>query len=428
MNEWLAYIESIHSADIEFGLERVSDVFTKLFPNGLKSRVITVGGTNGKGSTCAYIESILLSAGYRCGKNTSPHIHLFNERVFVNGEMVDDETLIGAFEQVELARKEEKLTYFEFTFLVALHVFEVQKVQFAICEVGMGGRLDAVNILSPEVSVITNIGLDHTQWLGDTREAVAMEKVAISRTGKACIIGDVDFPPNAFKYLQDHKVKACLNDKNFEVNNAKDGEWSIRLKKDHGTLFHEINEDFLCGLPPLGGEHQYQNASCAILALLSLDAIQINLEQIQAGLSSVSVPGRCQVLSEYPLVVVDVAHNEDSIKALAEFIADQKNISGKKIAVCSMLKDKDISNSLANISNNIDCWYIAPLAVPRAASVQHIQEAIREKQENAHIVQFDSIFSAYLSAKQKLKEDDCLLVFGSFFVVGDILRHHNIIH
>jgi dihydrofolate synthase/folylpolyglutamate synthase len=415
LNAWLQYIESLHELEIEFGLQRVETVFRCLFPQGLKSKVIIVGGTNGKGTTCSYVENILLAAGYSCGKNTSPHISQFNERITVNGELSNDEDIVCAFSLVENARKDTLLTYFEFTFLAALVIFENKKLNYSICEVGMGGRLDAVNILSPIASIITTIGLDHVEWLGDSREKIAMEKVAISRPSKICVVGEVDFPVDAEKYLEQHNVLKYLNQKDFFYNINEDGFWSIRCESLLGGGYQQ--------LPRLIAPHLYQNASCAILALALMKDMDINIDHIKTGLMSSFVQGRCQVLNQEPLVIVDVAHNVDSVKALANFLESQP-VTGRTVGVCSMLSDKDIKSSLDEINYKIDEWFIAPLDSPRAATVDDIRAAIQSSNAGVSINKLDSIQNAYLSAKNSITKNDCVVVFGSFFVVGDILRHH----
>lgn len=454
LSDWLDYIESLHSADIEFGLTRVSEVFARLFPQEFSCRVITVGGTNGKGSTCSLIEQILIQAGFSCGKNTSPHIDAFNERITVNGCLASDADIVRAFQKVDLSRQEVELTYFEFTFLAALVVFDEQNLDFAICEVGLGGRLDAVNILSPEVSVITNIGLDHTQWLGDTRDAIAAEKIAVARTGMPCIIGDTDLPLTAQTYISDHRIPSLINSKDFtyriESNywqiDISDTVNSVNAKSKSGSCvinscLIKVKQGVLKNLPLLSGQHQYQNASCAILAVLSLSGISLEKSHIDYALTNNYLVGRCQVLNEKPLIIIDVAHNQDSVHALSQFVESKKlskqlseqlskqtildkNVVNKTYAVVSMLDDKDIELSLSQISSQIDEWHIAELAVPRAASKEKIHAAIAKIQPKSKVYCYDSIESAHDSVKKSLDYADCLVVFGSFFVVSDILRHY----
>ena len=436
LTEWLDYIEHLHSAEIEFGLTRVNQVFNALFPNGLDCRVITVGGTNGKGSTCTLIEKILLDAGYSCGKNTSPHIVNFNERVAINGNFASDDELVDAFETIDLKRQKILLTYFEFTFLAALVIFQKREVDFAICEVGMGGRLDAVNILSPEASIITNIGLDHTQWLGNTREAIALEKVAISRPHKPCIVGDADFPTKSCDYLLEKKSKGLIYSKDFHIDSNEAPSWQI-IVSEFDEYFPDRDESLLKNLPKLEAVHHYQNASCAILALLSMKNVKINSVGIKKALTDSHIIGRCQILNQAPLIIVDVAHNIDSVKALCQFVRLKKSKianQGKTIAIISMLDDKDMNASLQQINEEIDEWYIAELPVTRAANIEKIKSAIQFAQGNSKkgsiknlkksliVKEFDSIKTAFTQVKKSIKPSDCVVVFGSFFVVSDILH------
>ncbi len=427
LDDWLNYIEELHSAEIELGLNRVNKVFFRLFSGKFSCRVITVGGTNGKGSTCAFIERILLNAGYRCGKHTSPHILNFNERIVVNDENAHDSQLMKAFEKVEHFRKDTLLTYFEFTFLAALVVFQEENLDFAICEVGMGGRLDAVNILSPEVSLITNIGLDHVQWLGETRAEIALEKVAISREKKPCVIGDSDFPISARQYLLDNNVVSllCGDDYTIEIS---DDNWQLKVEHEAQQIF-SFTRDCLQLLPKLDTDHQYQNASCAILAVLSLQNVRLDPMHIKTALINNHLPARCQILQEKPYIIVDVAHNPDSVSALSQFVASREffldeGSNAKIIAVVSMLDDKDINNSLNKISGKIYEWHVAELNVVRAASQEKIINAIQASQKNAKIYQHEQLTIAFDAAKKSLKSKDCLLVFGSFFAVSDILRNY----
>jgi len=419
LSEWLGYIESLHSSEIEFGLERVKEVYKRLFPSGISAAVVTVAGTNGKGTTCAYIESMLLEAGYTCGKHTSPHLINFQERINIGGAQASDTLIVDAFERVELARATTQLTYFEFTFLAALSVFEQECVEFAVCEVGLGGRLDAVNILEPEVSVITMVGLDHTDWLGNDLGVIATEKAGIARTNKPCIVGMDNFPSKGLDYLKSIDSLVVQNGVDYEVsNNSEDSYWSLKVKQDMELSLNR--------LPDLFAPHLSDNAACAILAvhyLLKSGLMERDIDELSIcnGLSSAHILGRCQIVDTKPLVVLDVAHNEDSVNALSVFI-DKQAITGKTVAVFSMLADKDIRSSLTMISKQVDIWYISELKTPRALSLVEITQEIRAINSEAIIVINDDVKAAYKKAKRSLTEGDCMLVFGSFWVVGDILQ------
>ncbi len=428
LSEWLGYIEEIHVSSMDLTLDRVKLVFERLLPEGVPFRVVTVAGTNGKGSCCAYLESILLAAGYSVGKYTSPHITRFNERICLNGSMVDDELVCAAFSRIEAARADVSLTYFEYTTLAALLVFAEQAVEVVVCEVGLGGRMDAVNILDPEVTIVTSIGLDHTQWLGDTREAIAMEKVAVARPHSTCVIGELDIPQVMLDYLVDNNSKACCLNQHFSVDLADDDCWNIKRLISNTPSEASTGVDssgdydyWVEGLPKpiIAARHQYQNAACATMALLQTD-LKVSAAHIHQGIENASIAGRCQILMAEPLVIVDVAHNKDSVEALYQFVVDQK-VKGDCYAVFSMLNDKDIEACVACMAPLISEWHIAPLNVPRASLVEDLREVIHLNDPAIGISEHSSVGQAYQILKKQVKSTDCLIVFGSFHVVGDII-------
>jgi len=414
LSDWLEYIESIHPDSIEFGLERVNSVFLKLFPEGLPFPVITVAGTNGKGSCCAYIEAIMQESGLKSGKYTSPHLVLFNERVVVNAEMVNDELLSMAFDKIEAVRKNTILTYFEYTTLAAMIVFADQKVDIGIFEVGLGGRLDAVNILEPIVSVITSIGIDHVDWLGDDREKIGLEKAAIARRGRHCVVGELDVPESVMQYLEEINALTSYVGVDLKVIHEADS-WAIT--HDGVSIINSI--------PVLhsNAAHQYQNATCAAFAAMNAH-VDVSVSSIARGLSSVAVEGRCQLLSKQPLIVLDVAHNEDSVLALREYIRTL-SFDGRCYAVFSMLRDKDLYTCVESMFDLIDEWNIAPIDSDRGSSIESIESAIHDvassKGQGFSVNSYASIKDAYDRVKNSVKSDDCVIVFGSFHVVGDIL-------
>ena len=416
---WLESIEAIHSESIELGLERVGLVFKRMFPDGLPYPVITVAGTNGKGSCCAYIESILQASGRSAGKYTSPHLIAFNERIVVNGKMVSDDSIIAAFEKIEIARQDTILTYFEYTTLAAILVFEDQGVDIGVFEVGLGGRLDAVNILDPIVSVITSIGIDHVDWLGDDRDVIGREKAAIARPNRPCIVGEVDVPESIKDYLAEISALPSYIGDDLDIVRHNDG-WEIR----------QGNISVIKDLPLLQNDidHQYRNAACAVLAVINADisthdaAIDVAIVE---GLTNSAIAGRCQLLSSQPLIVLDVAHNEDSILALREYV-QKLSFAGQCHAVFSMLRDKDLNTCVDLMFDLVDEWNIAPLDSSRSASVDELNSAIHavanSHKKSCHSVNsYTSIQDAFLRVKNAVKSDDCVIVFGSFHVVGDIL-------
>ncbi len=414
LNQWLSHIESIHYSEIELGLDRITQVYKRLFPKGVPFEVITVGGTNGKGSCCAYLQGIFVEAGISVGKYTSPHISVFNERVDVNQQLVDDKLICKAFTQIENAREDIKLTYFEYATLAALCVFAYQKVDLAVMEVGLGGRLDAVNILEPQVSIITSIGLDHVDWLGDDIKVIAQEKVAIARKAKPCVVGEQTLPDGMLASIQDIGAEPVLINEQFSVNRDDDN-WSI--------------DGYLDNIPLLQSNvsHQYSNAACAVVAAVA-SSFDVSDKALRAGLENTIVEGRCQIVSKQPLTIVDVAHNEDSINGLIEFMASQE-YSGRCLAVFSMLADKDIAQSLSGLHDLVNEWHIAEIQdIPRAMPLDDLETLLSKagSASSNNVDVYESLLEAYKTVKKSATDDDCILIFGSFHVVGelhdDILR------
>lgn len=418
LKDWLEYIESIHPESIEFGLERVGIVFRRLFPEGLAFPVITVAGTNGKGSCCAYIESILQSSGYLVGKYTSPHLVTFNERIVVNSGLADDDAIVAAFENIEIARQGTILTYFEYTTLAAMLVFSQKEIGVGVFEVGLGGRLDAVNILDPIVSVITSIGIDHVDWLGDDRALIGLEKAAVARSGRSCIVGEVDVPESVKRYMSQNSVVATYIGSDVKILREKDN-WSMI---QDGSFMAEA-------MPLLQNDvdHQYRNAACAVLAVMNAN-LDVNAEAIREGLVNVAVEGRCQVLSRRPYIILDVAHNQDSVLALRDYV---KNVpfKGRCYAVFSMLQDKDVHTCVDSMFDMVDEWNVASLNSPRSSSVDELESIIMavsslRKSKSSLVVTHTSIHDAFERVKNAVNYDDCIIVFGSFHVVGDILLNN----
>lgn len=415
LRAWLERIEALHPANIELGLERVGAVFQRLFPVGHAFRALIVGGTNGKGSCCAFIEALLSQAGHQVGKYTSPHLVHFNERVVINGEFATDQQLCDAFVKVEAARQDVELTYFEFTTLAAFVVFEEAGVDFAVCEVGLGGRLDAVNLLSPDVSVITSIGLDHTAWLGDTLDQIALEKAPIARPGKPIICGELTPPKTMLDFWHQLTAEPLLVGKDFLIDidqsAGKEGEWQLSAESSGFQL---------AGLPALPISHQYRNAASAILAVHAV-GITLDPESCRTAIRNAQLPGRCQVVEEQPLVIADVAHNLDSTQSLAEFIGRHAH-QRRCHAVFSMLADKDINACLKIMQPLIDEWHIAELAVDRALPLSKLRAACEQFSDADTINEYESIQQAYQTVKKSANSADCIVVFGSFHVVGDIIH------
>ena len=387
LDEWLNWQENLHTQEIDLGLERIQKVYQKLFPDGVPFQVITVAGTNGKGSTIAFIDSIYQQSDFKVGAFTSPHLIKYNERFSVNGEMASDESICQAFDTIEALRGETSLTYFEFSTLAALVIFAHEKVDVVVLEVGLGGRLDSVNIVDPNVSIITNIAIDHTDYLGDTREAIGFEKAGIMRSDTPCICGDQN-PPTS---LQNH------------ADNI-------------GALLTFANHPYL-GKISLQGEHQQHNAALAIEAVNQLQPmLPIDKNQLSIGLEKANILARFQVKTvNNKTIVLDVAHNEAAIKILAETLKSKKVPT---LAIFSALKDKNIKLMINAIESCIDEWLIVPLSVNRAIKIQDLVEKFSLSSKITTCKDMESAIHQALNTQQYQR----VVIFGSFHTVADAMK------
>ncbi len=399
LEDWLRHIEQQHPKSIALGLERVARVLQQLHL-ALPFPVITVGGTNGKGSTCAMLESILRSAGYRTGLYTSPHLLRYNERVRIAGAEAADEALADSFAQVERARGDVPLTYFEFGTLAAFCLLSKDKIDAAVLEVGLGGRLDAVNAVDPDCAVLTSVGIDHVDYLGPTREDIGREKAGIVRAGRPAVVAEPD-PPEPVLSAAGNKL-FLGKDFGFQAQAAQWSYWGPRGKR--------------AGLawPALRGRIQLRNAAAALCALDSLD-LPIAMQDVRRGLAEVELPGRFQVLPGRPQVILDVAHNPQAARTLAANLAES-GFAPETIAVCGMLRDKDIAAVLRELAPRITRWHVASLRTARGASAAQLASHI---EGNVH--QYDSPASAFQAATAIAGDDDKIVVFGSFFTVADVM-------
>ncbi len=375
--------------------------------------VITIGGTNGKGSTVTLCDAILRAAGYRVGAYTSPHLVRYNERVRVDGKTATDAELCAAFERIEAQRGEIRLTYFEYGTLAALDIFRRHGVDIAVLEVGMGGRLDAVNAVDPDAAVVTSIGIDHTTWLGPDRESIGREKAGIFRSGRPAICGDPDPPANLIEAAQRIGAVLYRYGREFEARATESG-WS----------FH-CGERVAAGLPfpLLRGEYQLRNAACALTALTALaKRFPVTHAQLREGLLSAFVPGRFQVLPGLPTVVLDVAHNVQAAEALAGNLRRQP-AAGRTRAVFGMLIDKPIAEVARAVAAHVDDWYVASLPTARGATAAQVAQALAQAGVAGTVRQFPHVVTAYEAARTAAAPVDRIVVFGSFYTVGDILAH-----
>ena len=416
LDQWLSHLETAHPVGIDMGLARITRVKESL---GLKFAcpVITVGGTNGKGSTCAFLESILLAAGYKVACHTSPHLLRFNERARLNGAVVSDADLLKAFERVEQARcrlsDPPTLTYFEFTTLAIMDIFANTSVDAVILEVGMGGRLDAVNIVDADCAIVTSIDLDHMAYLGNTREAIAFEKAGIFRTKAIAICADPMPPTSLINHANAIGADLWLMGKDYSfTGDQQQWGWTGRGKRFSGL-----------GYPALRGANQLLNASAVIAALIALhDRLPVSAQDIRNGLALVELPGRFQVLPGRPTVVLDVAHNPHAAATLAESI-EAMAYHPYTYAVFGAMADKDIDGVLKPLLNTVDYWYCTDLPTPRAASASDLAKRLRAFNKEALV--FMDPGAAYQAALDKAGEGDRILVFGSFYTVSGVMAYRN---
>lgn len=424
LSAWLDHLESLHpkgQAGIELGLERVARVKAALKQEE-RCPVIMVAGTNGKGSVCAYLENILDRAGCKVGCYTSPHLLSYNERVRINGQPVDDAALCRAFSRVEAARGDTSLTYFEFGTLAAWEVFAEAKVEAVILEVGLGGRLDAVNVYEPDVSVVTGIALDHTDWLGDTREAIGREKAGIFRAGKPALCADPK-PPQS---LLDHgaaigaDLKLIGRDFGYEKS-AED-----RLQWRYWHLSQGQLQRRALAFPGLRGVAQLANASTALMALECLkERLPISMGAIRRGLIETELAGRFQVLPGQPTVILDVAHNPQSAAVLADNLSTM-GFFDRTYAVVGMLGDKDLAATLGAMKGKVDTWLLCDLEAPRGARAERLQELVTGL--GGTVECHPSPLLAWQAALKRVAGNDRIVVFGSFHTVAGVLPHVGLRH
>lgn len=404
LSEWLRYLESIHPVEMDLGLDRVLLVLRKLMPVGPRGRVITVGGTNGKGSTVAALEALLLAAGQTVGCYTSPHLLFYNERVRLNGHNVSDQSLIRAFEQVEAARGSVSLTYFEFGTLAAFLVMAEAGVDNLVLEVGLGGRLDAVNVLDADLAVITSVDLDHTAWLGDDRNTIGFEKAGILRPGQTAIYAADDPPASVLQQAAAQRVRLLRPRHGYHV---MQGESAPALVTESG---HRI---------PLPGDGlPLDSLAAAAVAGLELD-LGLADADIAGVLAGISLAGRFEQVSRSPDVFLDVGHNPHAAQWLARRLETLSSSRGYRrlLAVYAGLEDKDSAGVARALAPLIDHWYIAGLDVPRGLPGSKLAERVRPELAGSVVAVENEVADAVRSALESAAEQDLVLVFGSFFTV-----------
>ncbi len=414
LEDWLAHCERLHPKTIDLGLERVRAVARRM-ELAFDCPVFTVAGTNGKGSTCALLEAILIEAGYRTGVYTSPHLVRFEERCRVRGESAPASDLVAAFERVESARGEVSLTYFEFTTLAILDVLARAGLDAVVLEVGLGGRLDAVNIIDTDCAIVTSIDIDHAELLGDTREKIGFEKAGILRTGRPAIVSDPMPPHSVIDHAREIDADLWLLGRDYNYSgDPQQWAWAGRGRRYAGLAY-----------PALRGANQLINASGVLAALQAMrQRLPVTAQALRNGLALVQLPGRFQIVPGQPALVLDVAHNPHAVAALALNL-DAMGFYPTTHGVFGAMQDKDLAAMLARMDPLIDRWYFTDLPTPRAAGAAALQAewqaATRRTDAAAQVCA--SPAQALQAAAAGATPADRIVVFGSFYTVGGVLEH-----
>ena len=409
LSEWLTYIDEISPKKINLDLGHILKANKHL---GIKPNfpIILVAGTNGKGSTCAFLESIFTQAKYKVGCYTSPHLFEFNERIKINQIPCSDQDISKAINFIDKNKKKELLTYFEVTTLAAVNIFCENKIDLAILEVGLGGRLDAVNIFEPDISIITSIALDHQDYLGTSIEEIALEKSGILRSNKHSIINSRTGVDTITEYGKKINTNLSLVGVDYSVF------------EDKGGLTYQSKDLSLSELPypNLAGEKQIENLGAALRAIeLMSKSFNVTKDNVGSGIINTNLKGRMEIFSLNPLILLDVAHNEESAIALYDFASKKKN-NGKVLAVFSILADKSIESVISPFINLVDEWYISTIDHPRALPAKEIGAIINKQTENVKICIFSNLQAAYKNARKNIAANDNIIVFGSFFTVAQV--------
>ncbi|MGA8261776.1 MAG: folylpolyglutamate synthase/dihydrofolate synthase family protein [Arenicellales bacterium] len=409
LEDWLEYIQTVHFRSIDMSLDRVQVVLER-FGGQLSFKVLAVAGTNGKGSCAAMLGSILEACGYKVGIYTSPHLVRFNERICATGP-ADDAELCLAFEEIELLRGGVPLTYFEFATLAAVHIFQKRGVDVAVMEVGMGGRLDAVNALSIDASLITNVELDHMQWLGKDREAIGYEKAHIMRGGHWSVYNGASPPRSLLDYAARIGTRLLLAGRDYR-HEATGNEW---------RWYGPKGEVWTLERPPIPGAVQTVNAAGVLALLTAWEEVEIDRDGAARGLANTHIRARCEMIAREPMVVIDVSHNLSAVQTLSDYLAVNR-VAGRTTAIFGMLKDKDPLAAARIMNPHVDAWCLATIGGERGQEAGELSDSI------AHTVRgtvhcHGSAGEAYECALRHSGAKDRIVGFGSFHIAGDILAH-----
>ncbi len=411
LDDWLGRIEQLHHRTIDLSLDRVRAVAARL-DIAFDGAVFVVGGTNGKGSTCAMLASILRAAGYRVGLYTSPHLLRFTERARIDGDEAGEEALIARFEEVEQARRNVPLTYFEFTTLAILRLFKRERLDAVVLEVGLGGRLDATNIVDADCAVVTSIDLDHMDYLGPTREHIGYEKAHIYRRGRPAICSDPQPPQSLIDVARDLGADLWRLGRDFNYQGDRQ-QWAYggRGVRRAGLPY-----------PALRGANQLLNAAGVLAALEALgQRLPVSQQAVRQGLLNVSLPGRFQILPGQPAVILDVAHNPHAAAVLAENL-DNMGFYPRTLAVLGMLRDKDAAGVIDKVVSRVDHWYLGSTPGTRGLPAAALEQALRERHRDVAAESFATVGAAFDAAVRAAQPDDRIIVFGSFLTVAEVMR------
>ena len=412
LQAWLAWQEQLHPNPIDLGLERVKRVLETLDLTVPPFRILTVGGTNGKGSSVAFAEAMLRAGGYRVGAHTSPHILRYNERVRVEGKEVSDRELCDSFARIDAARSDLSLTYFEFGFLATIDIFAVRGVDVAVLEVGLGGRLDAVNAVDPDAALVASVGLDHQDWLGPDRESIGLEKAGIYRRGRPALCGDRNPPASLLEHAGSIAAQLQVLGQDFDWR--ADGErWTWRGR---GETLHNLPR------PALPGRIQYDNAATVIAALRTLDGVlPLTESAIHAGLKGAEISARFQRVAGEVECVFDVAHNPDAARVLAENLQAYP-VKGRTYGIMGMFRDKAAEEVARALAPHLDRWYLGDTEGPRGQSAAELAARVHEAVPRADTEEYATVMAAFAAARREAAPGDRLVIFGSFQTVAAVLK------